>query len=75
MRVLRLIGDKISGLGDFPGPFRYPAVPIIEFRHFREAYIPFGKDGFVVRYEVNEVADLINVYRVHHSREDRFDKE
>lgn len=71
-RVESLIGQGISGLADFPGPYRFPRVPIAAFSHFREAYLPFGKDGFVVRFEIIEDRSLIVVYRVHHTREDRF---
>tara|TARA_Y100000052_G_scaffold13882_1_gene13509 strand:- start:168769 stop:169065 length:297 start_codon:yes stop_codon:yes gene_type:complete len=71
-RVESLNGQGISGLADFPGPYRFPCVPIAAFSHFREAYLPFGKDGFVLRFEIIEERGLIVVYRVHHTREDRF---
>lgn len=70
-RVEMLISEHVGGLNDFPGPYRFPAVPLDAFAHFREAYIPFGRDGFIVRFEIDDAEKRIVVYRVHHSRENR----
>lgn len=69
-RARDMIAEQVSKLETMP--FRYPAVPIAGFEDFREAYVPFGRDGFVVRFALEEAQQLIIVARAYHSREDRY---
>ena len=74
-RAVDSISQTIETLGDYPGPYRYPQFRASHDQDLREAYAPFGKEGFLVRYRIDEQRLELVVYRVHHAREDRFTSE
>ena len=74
-KAIDSIESTIDQLGNYPGPYRYPQFRGSHDFDLREAYAPFGKEGFLVRYRVDDKKMEIVVYRVHHAREDRFSDE
>lgn len=38
---------------------------------YRQLYVPFGKNAYVLRYRIHQEQDTLVVVRVWHSREDR----
>ncbi|MCI5048168.1 MAG: type II toxin-antitoxin system RelE/ParE family toxin [Aquisalinus sp.] len=70
-KAITSIAKVVETLGDEPGPYRYPRFMPEENYDLREAYAPFGKEGFFVRYRIDDNRMELVVYRVHHARENR----
>ena len=58
--------SSIAGLSSFPE--RYPA---IDQRGTRSMFVRFGKDGYIVYYNVSQTRQTVVVLRIWHGREQR----
>ena len=66
-KAMLAIDEGTVMLGDTP----YLGVKMEHQPDYRELYVPFGRDAYVLRYRIDADAETLIVVRVWHSREDR----
>lgn len=66
-RAMLAIDEGIEMLLDNP----YMGVRMETRPEYRQLFVPFGRDAYVLRHRIDEVNDALVVVRVWHSRENR----